>query len=147
MKTIHLIYILAIFNPFLLLSDEYYYEEETETIGEKILDKFYNYSELPENMVTLDLVYGFSSLELPKGFEGISISQTYDLEVKYGFTRIDDDLDVADRLYYASEYIFVGNSSSFLKPKFWISTGINIDVWRFGIAYKSGYGYRMSTFQ
>ncbi len=142
-----IIYTFFLFCPLFLISQEYDYEEDDETIGEKILDKFYFYPKLPENQVTLDLVYGFSNIQLPAGFEGLSISRTYDLELRYGFTRINDELDVPHRFYYASEYAFLNNSSSFLKPKFWISTGINVDSWRFGIGYKNGYGYMMPNNQ
>ena len=129
--------------PIFLISQDYDIEEEEESLGEKILDKFYFYPKLPENQVTLDLVYGFSNIDLPDGFEGLSISKTYDVEFRYGFTRINDELRVPGRFYYASEYALLSNSSSFLKPNFWINTGINIDSWRFGIAYKNGYGYQM----
>lgn len=146
MKKFVFVYILFFASQFFLYCDDQY-EEEEKTIGERIIDKFYDYPELPENRVTLDLVYGFSNIGLPDGFEGLSIAKTYDLELRYGFTRINHDIDVEDRFYYASEYAFLANSSSFLKPSFWISTGINIDAWRFGIAYKNGYGYEMMNNQ
>lgn len=144
MKKNVLIYIFLFLCSFSAKSD-LDYEEEEKTVGERIIDKFYNYPKLPENRVTLDLVYGFSSIDLPDGFEGLSISGTYDLELRYGFTRINEELDVADRFYYASEYAMLANSSTFLKPYFWLSTGINVDSWRFGIAYKNGYGYRINN--
>jgi opacity protein-like surface antigen len=143
MKLISLIYIYSLLFPIMLIAQDYDPEEEDETLGEKIISKFYNYPKLPDNQITLDLVYGFSSIDMPSGFEGLSISKTYDLEFRYGFTRINDEIGIPGRFYYASEYALLSNSSSFLKPKTWLSTGINIDSWRFGIAYKNGYGYMM----
>jgi hypothetical protein len=147
MKISFFIYMTILLLPLFLFSQEYEEEEEEDGLGEKILDKFYFYPKLPENLVTLDLVYGFSNIDLPDGFEGLSISKTYDLEFRYGFTRINDEIKVPGRFYYASEYAMLSNSSTFLKPNIWISTGINIDSWRFGIGYKNGYGYMMPNDQ
>ena len=108
---------------------------------EKVLEKIYKTPYYIQNKITLESFYGYSKPSFPKEEFNDVLSRAYLLELRYGFTRIDDRLPVDNVLYYASEFAFVTNVTSHLKPKTWQNVGITSDSWRLGFGFKNGYGY------
>jgi hypothetical protein len=111
-----------------------------KTLGD-LLSDYYRMDKFVVNSPNLELDWGVSFMSLPEPALTRDFALVFPLEVKYGFTRINTHLDVPDRIYYASDNIFIGNFSSHLKPKNWKENGITTDNWRYGYSYRNGYGY------
>lgn len=120
--------------------------DEEVTIWDKILDKYWNIPAHLQNYPTLELNYGLAQPEFTNiDFSG-QLALTYSLDLKYGFTRFYALKEMPDRLYYASEFAFMSNQSSHLKPKQIPFEGMTTDSWRFGIGYRNGYGYEFGDY-
>ena len=107
----------------------------------KVIAKFYKYNKLVENLATIELSFGFSSISLPAKYNSV-YAPNYSLGLRYGFTRI-YPLIVPDRYYFANEFVFAENISSHLKPKEIPTRNITTDNWKFGCGYRNGYGYKL----
>lgn len=119
-------------------------KNDTSRISE--IDNFLNKLKYPKevkNNYFLELYYG---LELP-GFGGqfnTPIVKAFSLDLRYGFLRLDTSFTQIGNYYFASEYTFLRNTSSYLKlDRKKITNGVTTDAWCFGFGYSNGYGYSL----
>ena len=137
-----LIYILA---TLLLIVSAVKAEEKDSENGDSNFDKFlkrlYDRPVFVKNRPTLMLLYGYSGLSFAGNTFSTDIAPVYPLEFIYGFTRFDERLDVDGIIRYDSEFAFLRNVSSHLKPDNVTPEGITTDAWEFGIGITDGFGY------
>ncbi len=116
-------------------------EPEEKTLGEKILDKYWNIPEHLINYPTIELSYGLSVPSLLKADYSGDLALAYSLDLKYASSRYYPFKDIPGRYYYAAEYLTACNLSSHMKPRQIEPVGLTTDNWRFGAGYRNGYGY------
>ncbi len=117
-------------------------QEDTSAASkfQQYLDDIYKYPKEIENKNIFSLNTGVSFLSLAENFE-TDLSRSYIAGFRYGFIRFNDEIDAPGRVYAANEYVYLQSVSSHIKLKGWDLTGIPTDGWRFGFAFRNGYGY------
>ena len=104
------------------------------------------------NFAKTDINYNL--IEFKTGYYGVTFNKSalrqnfapaYLMEIKYGFFRIDTAYSRSRLVKTASEYTFIGNMSSHMKPRNWVSPGLTTDNWRFGFGFTNGWGWRIGN--
>ncbi len=117
-----------------------YSEEENEYRVRDLLTHFFIDEDKLENLVTLRFYYGPINTDLGLlGKDGIATS--YNARIDYGFSRIKEYRTYPDLFSHSSEFAFISNISSHLKPQFISKDGLTMDVWRFGFGIRNGMGF------
>ena len=135
--------IIVIYFLFSILNTTLCYgKNDSSRISEidRILNKL-KFSESVKNNYFLELYYG---LNLPGfgGYFNTPIVKAFSLDLRYGFVRIDTSFTPLGNYYFASEFTFLRNTSSYLKlDRKKITNGVTTDAWCFGFGYSNGYGY------
>jgi hypothetical protein len=119
--------------------------DEDKTVWDKILDKYWNIPVHLQNSPTIELTYGLAQPDFTNTEFSGKLALAYSLDLKYGFTRFYGFKGMPYRFYYASEFAFMSNLSSHIKPRQIPANGITTDNWRFGIGYRNGYGYEFGS--
>ncbi len=93
---------------------------------------------------TIDFAVGYSKLSIhPDVFDG-KFANTYNMEIRLGYTDISENIFGARILKNESSYLFLGNASDELIENKDIKEGdLTSKTWRFGISWSEGYGYRI----
>jgi len=107
---------------------------------QQYLAEIYRYPKKLENYSLMSLHSGVSKLSIAKNFQ-TKLAPSFNIELRYGFIRFNEEIDAPGRVYMANEYIYLQSNSSGLKPKSWEFKGIPTDAWRFGFAFRNGYGF------
>jgi hypothetical protein len=103
--------------------------------------KLYNTPKNVKNDPTIEVSYGLNVLSLPNDIFNESFALDYKLQLLYGFSRFYGLRGVPEVDYFASEYAYISNISSHLKPRNWINNDLTTDIWQFGFGYRNGYGW------
>lgn len=110
-------------------------------------DLFLNYfseDKKLENLITLRASYGITKPFCDFDVEQ-DISKSYTARIDYGFSRIKQFEELPEIFAHSSEYAYVKNISSHLKPKSISKGDLTIDAWGFGFGIKNGYGYNLNN--
>jgi len=91
---------------------------------------------------TIDFSYGLNETKL-SGFN-TGIAQTGSLELKLGFTYLNNSKYGKNILKYRDGFIFLSNSSNSLYNNSDVNK-INSSMWRFGFGSKSAYGIKLGS--
>lgn len=124
-------------NPLLSMVDK---DTIAHTKFQKYLSEIYSYPNKVENFNIMSFNTGVSLLSVSQGFR-TKLARTYLFELRYGYIRFNEDIDAPGRVYLANEYIYIQSNSAHLKPNAWQLNGLPTDSWRFGFAFRNGYGY------
>lgn len=111
----------------------------------RMFSKFYEYPKEVKNQSIFSVNFGFGSPDFRYSLPEERFSTVYQIGIKYGFVRYNPYLKAKDRLYNGSEYMYLDNISSHLKPKSWVSKGSTTDDWQYGFGYKNGWGYKIGS--
>jgi len=119
-------------------------DDENEYKVRDLLTNFFIDEDKLENLVTLRFGYGIIDTEL--GFIGDDgIATSYNARIDYGFSRIKEYKTYPDLFSHSSEFTFISNISSHLKPRNIPKDGLTLDAWRFGFGIKNGMGYNLNN--
>lgn len=95
-----------------------------------------------ENKSYLEFYGGYSDITTPKVNIKEDFVPTYLIELRYGFIRYDENIQITGMFSHARDYIFISNISSTFKT-FDVdqNTDIITDTWRWGLGLENGFGY------
>lgn len=112
----------------------------------RIIDFFQNYYSKPnhvENQYFLNINYG---LVFYDKFNQSEFTNHYSIEGMYGFFRVDARLNQKNVFRFASDYAFLGNTTTDFKYLDESINGIESDAWRFGFGISDGFGYNFGKY-
>ncbi|MBM2815832.1 MAG: hypothetical protein HW421_2594 [Ignavibacteria bacterium] len=142
---------LIIFPIFLLFLQKSFSADISDSTSDKLFSRIIK-SIFPKpdktlNQPTLEFNYGFAKPSMKDFSNEEKLSPAYIGDIRYGFTRIYKELDLVDEnlIYLASEFAFLNNYSSHLKPASIPNIGITQDNWRFGFGMNNGFGYKLKN--
>jgi hypothetical protein len=110
---------------------------------EQIVNRM-NYAKNIDNYSMIELSSGIYSMEYKEPRLHESFARAYLLELKYGFFRMDTTFEKTIFSRLSSEYLTIGNLTSHLKPQDWKISGLTADNWRFGLGFRSGWGWQLA---
>lgn len=114
---------------------------DDESRAELFVNNFYSKPGYVVNQVLLVGEYGLSQANSYGLSSGTKFSRTNNLEIYYGFARIDTETGNSDIFKHQSEYIFLGNISTNFKTFNQNYEGLPSDSWRFGFGLSDGFGF------
>lgn len=118
-------------------------EDTTKSALDNFFEKMYQKEKKLENQTLLEFNYGVATPSFPVEYYSEEFAPAYQAEIVYGFFRLREELGVANVIKFNSEYAFLGNLNSNLKPTDDELVGITTDSWRFGFGLKDGFGYKI----
>lgn len=143
-RNFFLLVILSTILTNMLLADEYSYEYEQSRM-ERFIDNFYSNNDFTINHPTIGVKAGLSFPDFNQSIDYQNLSNTYNVELIYGFTRINDRVDIPGVFAHQGEYVFLGNITPDFKTFDVNTSGNNTDTWRFGAGLRDGYGFEISN--
>lgn len=111
---------------------------DEEGIGD-IISRYFD-TENIVNIPVFELNYGPERMNFGSTFNS-TFEENYSTEIQYGFLRFDKELSQNGLLYFSSERVFFGNSSSRFKIPRVSDNTIKTDMYRYGGLYNNGFGY------
>lgn len=129
---------------FLLGISSLHSQMEDESRAERFVNNFYSKPDYVQNQVYLVGEYGKSYLNSYNFTPSVKIDPTQNLELYYGFIRIDTETGNPDLFKHQSEYAFIGNVSVDFKTLEVDHKGIPTDSWRFGFGLNDGFGFMIN---
>ncbi|MBX3044158.1 MAG: hypothetical protein KIT33_04215 [Candidatus Kapabacteria bacterium] len=118
---------------------------EDEPRWKRFVNNFYSKPDYVENQVYLAGEYGISNLNSYNLTSAVKFAPTQNIEVHYGFIRIDTETGDPGLFKHQSEYAFLGNISTDFKTFDLSGTGFGTDAWRFGFGLNDGFGFIMNN--
>lgn len=111
---------------------------DDESIGD-IISRYFD-TENIVNIPVFELNYGPERMNFESNFNS-DFEENYSTEIQYGFLRFDKEFSQNGLLYFSSERVFFGNTSSRFKIPKVSENSIKSDMYRYGGLYNNGFGY------
>jgi hypothetical protein len=114
---------------------------DDESRAERFINNFYS---KPGHVVNQVLLVGEYGISQPESFgltAATKLSKTQNLELYYGFVRIDTETGNPNLFKHQSEYVFLGNISTNFKTFEQKYDNLPTDSWRFGFGLNDGFGF------
>ena len=118
--------------------------DSTDSSFEEFIKRYFWKKKDISSYFSLSLDYGFGNHTFSNNILDKNLSLIYSVKLQYGFIQFFPIEGEQSRNYQSTEFIFIENASSHLKPSFIAENGITSDNWRFGLGYGNGFGYNLT---
>ncbi|MDX9791444.1 MAG: hypothetical protein WC313_02405 [Candidatus Kapaibacterium sp.] len=115
-----------------------------ESRAERFINNFYSKPGHVNNQVLIVAEYAASQMNSYNLTSDTKLVPTHNIELYYGFIRIDKETGNKDLFKHQSEYAFLGNISTDFKTFDVDTEGLKSDSWRFGFGLNDGFGFLSS---
>lgn len=116
-------------------------QAQSDTRFQTFLDNFYSKPAHVQNQTFLSFETGFSQPSIIGLNPNTTFIHTYNLDLRYGFIRINEKTGIPNVFKHQSEFTYVSNISADFKKLNISSNGLYSDGWRFGFGLQDGFGY------